>query len=48
MDEGNIFKIEVTPPTMRDFLRGRDVMIQGAIVFEYNPLDEIGGGNFEC
>jgi len=48
LDEGNIFKIEVTSSTMRDFLRGRDVMIQGAIVFEYNPLDELSGGNFEC
>jgi len=45
MNEGNTFKIEVTPPNMKDSLTGKKFVIKGAVDFEYNPL---GRGSFEC
>tara|TARA_Y100000310_G_scaffold187381_1_gene187412 strand:+ start:379 stop:1104 length:726 start_codon:yes stop_codon:yes gene_type:complete len=45
LNEGNTFKIEVTSQNMKDILRGRNIVLKGAVDFEYNPLE---GGVFEC
>ena len=45
IDQGNIFKIELTSQDMKDFWTDKEVVIKGAIDFEYNPLEE---GNFQC
>ena len=45
LNEGKTFNIEVTSQNMKDSLTNAEVVIKGAIDFEYNPLTQ---GEFEC
>ena len=45
VNEGNTFKIEVTSQSVPGVIEDKEIIIKGAVDFEYNPLI---GGEFEC
>ncbi len=45
IDNNNVFKVDVVSGTIKDILGEEEVIIKGAIDFDYNPLQD---GEFEC
>ena len=45
INDGKTFKIGVTSQNMKSFLRNDEIVVNGAIDFDYNPISQ---GVFKC